>query len=109
MRFAMTYWTGHRAEALRWILCFSVVMLAHVAAAAYTLMNRSEASDFDAGAAVVLLELPDTPAAPMTPPNDLTPGPPQQESEATPAAQGRDEASRRGDGSGVAEARAPEA
>ncbi len=84
MRFAMTYWTGHRAEALRWILCFSVVVLAHVAAAAYTLISRSEASDFDAGAAVVLLELPDTPAAPMTPPNDLTPGPPQQESEATP-------------------------
>ena len=38
----------------------------------------AEASEFDAGAAVVLLELPDTPAAPMTPPNDLTPGRPSR-------------------------------
>jgi hypothetical protein len=47
-------------------------------------MPSTEASDFDAGAPVIMLELPEIAAAPTTPPSDLAPGPPETESEPTP-------------------------
>jgi periplasmic protein TonB len=72
-----------RAEALRWAACFLVVVSIH-AAAALSLVESHESSDFEAGAPVVMLELPEMTAAPTTPPSDLTPGPPEMETEATP-------------------------
>jgi protein TonB len=72
-----------RADAVRWIACFVVVVAAH-GTAALSLLESREASDFDAGAPVVMLELPEAPAAPSMPPSDLAPGPPEMESEPTP-------------------------
>jgi periplasmic protein TonB len=72
-----------RAERARWIACFAAVVAAH-AVAALSLVSSPEASDFDAGSPVVLLELPEAPASLATPPNDLAPGPPEAESEPTP-------------------------
>jgi periplasmic protein TonB len=72
-----------RADTVRWIACFVVVVAAH-GMAALSLLESHEASDFDAGAPVVMLELPEAPAAPSTPPSDLAPGPPEMESEPTP-------------------------
>jgi periplasmic protein TonB len=72
-----------RADTARWTLCFAAVVALH-AVAALSLRPSFEASEFDAGAPVVLLELPEAPAALATPPNDLAPGPPEAESEPTP-------------------------
>jgi protein TonB len=72
-----------RADTARWTLCFAAVVAAHVLAA-ISLGPSFEASDFDAGAPVVLLELPEAPASLSTPPSDLMPGPPEAESEPTP-------------------------
>src|SRR5271169_6269151 len=73
----------NRADTMRWIACFVVVAAAH-GMAALSLLESREASDFDAGAPVVMLELPEIPAAPTTPPSDLAPGPPEEQSEPTP-------------------------
>jgi protein TonB len=72
-----------RAETARWTVCFAAVVAAH-ALAALSLFSSPPASDFDAGAPVVLLELPEAPASAATPPSDLAPGPPEAESEPTP-------------------------
>ena len=72
-----------RSDMLRWAVCFLVVVAAH-AVAALSLVQSHESSDFEAGAPVVMLELPEMSAAPTTPPSDLAPGPPEMESEATP-------------------------
>ncbi len=73
----------HRADTVRWIACFVVVVAAH-GMAALSLLQSPAASDFDAGAPVVMLELPEAPAAPTSPPSDLAPGPPEMESDPTP-------------------------
>jgi periplasmic protein TonB len=72
-----------RAETARWTLCFAAVVAAHVVATLW-LLPSPEASEFDAGAPVVLLELPEAPASLSTQPSDLMPGPPEAESEPTP-------------------------
>src|SRR5580700_6044476 len=72
-----------RADTVRWIACFVVVVAAH-GMAALSLLESPAASDFDAGAPVVMLELPEEPAAHTLPPTDLAPGPPEMESEPTP-------------------------
>jgi periplasmic protein TonB len=72
-----------RTDAVRWAACFVVVAAAH-GMAALSLWESPEASDFEAGAPVVMLELPEIAAAPTTPPSDLAPGPPEMESEPTP-------------------------
>ena len=72
-----------RADTARWTLCFAAVVALH-ALAALSLRPSFEASDFDTGAPVVLLELPEAPASLATPPSDLMPGPPEAESEPTP-------------------------
>jgi periplasmic protein TonB len=74
-----------RADTRRWALCFAAVLIVHgVGFAAYALWRSSDASQFDSGAPVVLLDLPQITAAPETPPNDMTPGPPEPESDPTP-------------------------
>jgi periplasmic protein TonB len=72
-----------RAETARWTLCFAAVVAVH-SLAALSLWSSPEASDFDAGAPVVMLELPEAPASAAIPPSDLMPGPPEAESEPTP-------------------------
>jgi periplasmic protein TonB len=69
-----------RAETGRWALCFAAVVAAHSLAVLWFLPSHQEASEFDAGAAVVMLELPEVQATSATPPNDLAPGPPETES-----------------------------
>jgi protein TonB len=72
-----------RSEAVRWTVCFAVVVAAH-ALVALSLFPTLEASEFEAGAPVIMLELPAAPAAPSTPPSDLAPGPPEEQSDPTP-------------------------
>jgi protein TonB len=79
----MTFGTA-RHDALRWSFCFAVAIAAHGAAALAFLLNPSPDSDFGAGAPVVMIELPEAPAAFATPPSDLAPGPTEPESEQTP-------------------------
>ena len=73
-----------RHDAVRWSVCFAVVIAAHGVAALALLLNPPSDSDFDAGAPVVMIELPEAPAAFATPPSDLAPGPTEPESEQTP-------------------------
>ena len=73
-----------RHDAMRWSVCLAVAIAAHGAAALALLLNPSSDSDFDAGAPVVMIELPEAPAAFATPPSDLAPGPNEPESEQTP-------------------------
>jgi hypothetical protein len=73
----------NRLDITRWIACFVLVVTAH-GMAVLTLLPSTTASDFEAGAPVVMLELPEMPAAPSTPPNDLVPGPPEEQSDPTP-------------------------
>jgi periplasmic protein TonB len=73
-----------RADALRWSVCCAIVVAAHVAAATVLLLSRSAASSFDAGAPVIMVALPEAPAALPTPPNDLAAAPNEPEVEPTP-------------------------
>jgi periplasmic protein TonB len=72
-----------RAETVRWAVCFIVVAGLH-AMAALSFVRSPPSSDFEAGAPVVMLELPEITAAPTAPPSDLAPGPPEMEAEPTP-------------------------
>jgi hypothetical protein len=72
-----------RTETVRWAMCFLLVAGLH-AMAALSFVRSPQSSEFEAGAPVVMLELPEMTAAPTTPPSDLAPGPPEMESEPTP-------------------------
>jgi hypothetical protein len=72
-----------RTETVRWTACFVVVAGLH-AMAALSFVRSLRSSDFEAGAPVVMLELPEITAAPTAPPSDLAPGPPEMETEPTP-------------------------
>ena len=80
---AIPFESLHRG-ALRWGICFAVVVAAHGAAAVALLHHALSDSGFDAGAPVVMIELPEAPAAFATPPTELAPGPTEPESEQTP-------------------------
>jgi len=73
-----------RQDALHWGICFAVAVALHGAAALAVLRHPPSASGFDAGAAVVMIELPEAPAAFTTPPTDLAPGPTEPETAQTP-------------------------
>jgi protein TonB len=73
-----------RRGALRWGICFAVVVAVHGAAALASLRHALSDSGFDAGAPVVMIELPEAPAAFATPPTELAPGPTEPETEPTP-------------------------
>jgi len=73
-----------RREAIRWSICFAIVLLAH-GAAALALLNTPEESDFGVDTPVVMIDLPESLVTTVTPPTDLAPGPKEEEeSEATP-------------------------
>jgi periplasmic protein TonB len=74
-----------RSDALRWGICFMVVMAAHAAVAVSFLLKPSVDDDFGVDAPVVMLELPESFVISTTPPTDLAPGPRQEESEDIPA------------------------
>ena len=76
--------SDRRREVTRWVICFAVVTAAH--SGAWALLNESpEASDFGIDAPVVMLELPESLVTSAAPPQDLPPGPiEEQESEQTP-------------------------
>jgi protein TonB len=73
-----------RAETARWALCFVAVVAAHSLGVLWFLPSHQEASEFDAGAPVVMLELPEMEATSATPPDDLAPAPTEAESAPTP-------------------------
>lgn len=74
-----------RRDALHWGLCFAVIAAAH-AAAAFALVHAPQLSEdgFVAGAAVVMIDIPETPAAMPVPDRNLAPGPDLPASEAVP-------------------------
>ena len=73
-----------RHDVLRWGVCFAVVAAAHATAVLALLRAPpSSDSDFVAGASVVMIDLPEAPAAMANPPSDLAPGPEEAPSEAT--------------------------
>ena len=72
-----------RNDALRWSICFTVVLLAH-GAAALALLNAPEVSDYGVDTPVVMLELPESLVTQAAPPTEMAPGPKEEESEATP-------------------------
>lgn len=73
-----------RGITLRWGICFAIAAAMHGAAALALLRHAPSDSDFDAGAPVVMIELPEVPAAFATPPSDLAPGPNEPETKQTP-------------------------
>jgi periplasmic protein TonB len=73
-----------RAERARWTLCFAAVVAAHAFAALWFMPSRQDASEFDAGAPVVMIELPEVLATAATPPSDLASAPAEAESAPTP-------------------------
>jgi periplasmic protein TonB len=73
-----------RDDALRWGLCFVVVIAAHAAVAMSFLLKPSSDDDFGVDAPVVMLELPESFVVSTAPPTDLAPGPMQEENDATP-------------------------
>jgi protein TonB len=73
-----------RGIGLRWGVCFAIVVVVHGAAAFALLRHVPSDSGFDAGAPVVMIELPEAPAAFATPPSDLAPGPTEPETRETP-------------------------
>jgi periplasmic protein TonB len=78
------YTASRRKDAARWVACGALVLIAHGMGVLALLSSFDTSSDFDAGAPVIMLELPQVAAAPAIPPNDLAPGPPQPETEPTP-------------------------
>jgi periplasmic protein TonB len=73
-----------RYDALRWGICFAVVVAAHATVAVPFLLRPPPDDDFGVDAPVVILELPESFVISTAPPTDLAPGPQQEESEATP-------------------------
>jgi periplasmic protein TonB len=73
-----------RRDALHWGICFAVAVALHGAAALALLRHALSDSGFDTGAPVVMIELPEAPAAFATPPTELAPGATEPESEQTP-------------------------
>jgi outer membrane biosynthesis protein TonB len=65
-------------------LCFAAVVAAHGLGVFWFLPRHDVASEFDAGAPVVMIELPEMVATSATPPSDLAPAPTEAESAPTP-------------------------
>jgi protein TonB len=72
-----------RHEALRWGVCFAVVLLAH-GTAALALLRAPETTDDGIETPVVMLDLPESLVTSIAPPTEMAPGPKEEESEPTP-------------------------
>ncbi|MFZ0355701.1 MAG: energy transducer TonB [Pseudolabrys sp.] len=71
-------------ESARWVACFVLAAGFHVAGAAALLARWNDASDLVANAPVITIELAALPVAPETTPNEIPPGPQQQDTEPAP-------------------------
>jgi protein TonB len=71
-------------ESARWVACFALAAGFHVAGAAALLARWNDASDLVANAPVITIELAALPVAPETTPNEMPPGPQQQDAKPEP-------------------------
>lgn len=71
-------------DGARWAACFVLALSFHVAGAAALLARWNDSSDLVANAPVITIELAPMPVAPETTPNELPPGPQQQDAEREP-------------------------
>src|SRR5260221_148752 len=71
-------------ESVRWTVCFALAVAFHVAGAAALMARWNDDSDLVANAPVITIELAALPGAPETTPNELPPGPQQQDAEPEP-------------------------
>jgi protein TonB len=71
-------------EAARWGVCFAFAIAFHAAGAAALFARWTEESDLVANAPVVLVDLAPVAVSPNITPNELPPGPQQQEAEPEP-------------------------
>lgn len=77
--------TDRSLEALRWSICFLVVAAMHVIVAVSLLEKITDTAESGVDVPVVTLDLPESLVPSMAPPQDLPPGPLEQEdSQATP-------------------------
>jgi periplasmic protein TonB len=75
------------ADAVRWGVCFVVVLTFHAAGAMALLAHWTTQPDLVANAPVIMIELAPVPVAPAVTPSQLTPGPVQNEAKAEPESQ----------------------
>jgi periplasmic protein TonB len=71
-------------DGARWAACFVLALSFHVAGAAALLARWNEPSDLVANAPIITIELAPMPVAPEITPNELPPGPQQQDAEPQP-------------------------
>ncbi len=71
-------------ESVRWTVCFALAVAFHVAGGAALMARWNDDSDLVANAPVITIELAALPVAPETTPNELPPGPQQQDAEPEP-------------------------
>ena len=73
-----------RPEALRWGICFALVLCFHAAGAAALLARWTESSDLVANAPLIMIDFAPVPVAPNVTPNELPPGPQQTQAQPEP-------------------------
>ncbi len=71
--------SDRRAELVRWVICFVVVVAAHGLGAMVMMDNTTEASDFGADTPIVVVDLADSLVTRMVPLLDAAPGPTEEE------------------------------
>jgi periplasmic protein TonB len=77
--------SDRRAEVVRWVICFVVVVAAHGIGAMALMDNSTEASDFGADTPVVVVDLPESFVTSPAAAQDLPPGPMEEvQSDPTP-------------------------
>jgi periplasmic protein TonB len=77
--------SDRRAEIVRWAMCFVAVVAAHGLGVLALMDSATEASDFGVDTPVVVVDLPESFVQSPAPPQDLPPGPLQEEqSDPTP-------------------------
>jgi protein TonB len=74
----------HSSEALRWSSCFALALSFHAAGAAALFAQRGEDSDLVANAPVVMVDLAPVSVSSNVTPNELPPGPEQNEAQPEP-------------------------
>jgi periplasmic protein TonB len=73
-----------RLEAVRWVICFVIVVACHGVGALALVKDFSEDSDIGVDAPVVMLDLPESLVTSMAPATDAAPGPMVEEEESKP-------------------------
>jgi periplasmic protein TonB len=76
--------SDRRAEFVRWVICFVVVVAAHGVGAMALMDDATEASDFGVDTPVMVVDLPESFITSPAPALDLPPGPMEEQSDPTP-------------------------